>query len=152
MLKMNKDELLLKEEYFCYKNMTYIERDMCLDYLSHTKDVYNSALTNTEFKIVACTFNKPENGYYTYSGYTSDGKENRSIIGKIIIDNIKIEIKNSTTRLLVNDNKEYTTIDIFNLIDKDEYHQISKYSFDDNSYERNIKLKNYDKNEFKKIK
>ena len=112
---MNKDELLLKEENFGYKNMTYIERDMCLDYLSHTKDVYNSALTNTEFKIVACTFNKPENGYYTYSGYTSDGKENRSI-------------------------------------DKDENHQISKYSFDDNSYERNIKLKNYDKNEFKKIK
>ena len=149
---MNRDELLLKEEYFGYKNMTYVERDMCLDYLSHTKDVYNSALTNTEFKIIACTFNKSENGNYTYSGFTTDGKENRSILGEIIISDTKIEIKNNVTRLLINDNKEYTTIDVFNLIDKDEYHQISKYSFDDKKYERNIKLNNYNRNESKKIK
>lgn len=142
--------LFIKEQYYPYKDMSYTERDMCLDYLSKIKDNTDSITSSIkEFKIVSCTFKKDDNGAYSFSGFTSNKEENRCILGDITINDDKIVIKCETTRLCVdNGEKIYNTIDIFNKLEDNTYHQTSVYSFGNCKYEKNITLKNYDKTKF----
>ena len=144
-----KQKIIIEEQYFPYENMTRYERDMCLDYLYKVKDIYDSELTKIKnFKIVSCIFNKIENNIYSFSLFSSNGIENRSITGDISIKKNKIVIKCKVDRLCVGDNnKSYHTIDMFEKVKDDVYHQTSIYSFG-GKYERDIKLPSYNSNEF----
>ena len=106
------DEVLV-EQYIRAENMTKIERDICMLYLSNIKDIADSDIRaggSSKFEIVDMTFvKKPE--AIRFNGSVSNGNIIRLVNGSIIKDGRSILVRSFFST--ANDDISYSTVDIY---------------------------------------
>ena len=106
------DEVLV-EQFIRAENMTKVERDICMLYVSNIKDIADSDIKaggSSKFDIVEMSFvKKPE--AIKFNGSVSNGNVIRTVTGSIIKDGRSILVRsffNSST-----DDISYSTVDIY---------------------------------------
>lgn len=113
------DEVLV-EQYIRAENMTKIERDICMLYLSNIKDIKDSDIkpvddSTSTFTISEVIFKKHP-AHITFNGSVSNGTEDRLIDGYIIKDGRSIMVKCNFYRLndaVNSEDKNYNTVDTY---------------------------------------
>ena len=107
------DEEVLLEDFISAENMTKIERDICMLYVSNIKDIADSdvgEIENTKFDIIKMSFIKnPE--YITFNGAVSNGEEVRTVFGSIVKEGRSICLKSHFG--IENLGIYYSTVDLF---------------------------------------
>ncbi len=132
---MNNEERLRYEKNFYGSNLYFTEIDFFIQLLRHTKEVSDTKYNvgNKDFDLVFLSFNASDDStFVTFEGALSNGLENRSITGRIRIDDKGYYVFTDVYRLCVpglsDAEKQYSVHDIFKVSKKGIKHDTIYFS------------------------
>ena len=117
MIEINEDEILL-EQYFQSNNMSKDARNLCLYFIDKSKELdgsINTANVGRKYDIVNMNLSRCDKTI-TFSGFISNGEENKYLDGKINKVNDGYYLNCNVYRLyeyLDDDERDYTYSEVF---------------------------------------
>ena len=124
---------VLDEQFFKKENMTEEEFQYYFEFIENCQDICDSKYKvngNGKCEILELHLKKIEPSIIQFNGTVYIGKENRCINGSIIVRGKQIAIDMKVERLLVTENKIYSTLDNFK-IKPDKIIRTSYYDYKD---------------------